>query len=884
MRLPLGSRLGDHEVTALLGVGGMGEVYCARDLKLHRTVALKVLPDRFTEDANRLTRFQREAEILASLNHPNIGAIYGLVEENGVRALVLEFIEGPTLAERIAAGPVPLRQALDIAAQIADALEAAHDRGVIHRDLKPANIKLRPDDTVKLLDFGIAKTLADGQEPAHPSTAVTHFPGASQPGAISGTVGYMSPEQAQGQLVDRRSDVWAFGCVLFEMLTGRPAFAAATLSDSVVQILNAEPDWAALPDATPPAIRRLLERCLAKERKGRLGHMEVARWELVDALAAPNVQGRADVDSERPRSAIGLILVVLAFVVSAFVLITADWGTTPARVTRSSITIAQMVYISSATADLAVTPDGSRIIYGAGTDGLYVRSLDKLEPDLLHQSVSVPLHPFVSPDGQWVGYFDTGRGGLFKVPIGGGTPVKLCEYQGLPRGASWGRDGIIFATDASSGLLRVREQGGEPERLTTAPSGFSHWWPEALPGGNQILFTLMPSVASEKPMIAVISLNTREQKTLFPGTSPRFATTGHLLFNVSTSVQAVEFDPDGLKTTSDPVVVVDNVVTKSLGAADFAVSNNGMIAYVPAAAGDSSQRTLMWVDLAGQEEPLAEPRPFFQLALSRDGTHVAALVLEPLNHDIWEYDLGVRPIQSRRVTFDRASDISPLWSLDGRRIVFASTRDGGHYNLFWRSADGTGEDERLTESPNTQNPIAWSKDGKTLVFWELSTKTGYDIYQMSPGGDRTPRVLLKTPANETLATISPDGRWLAYQSDESGVFEVYVRPYPNLESGRWQVSVAGGVEPVWRGDGRELFYRTNQSIKAVKIETTPVFQASTPEVMRQGMFFFGGPGRKYAVSPDGNRFLVMKPGGTLPTQVVIVQNWLEDPRARLAFN
>jgi len=869
------SRIGPYQITAKLGQGGMGEVWRAHDTRLKRDVALKILPQAFAADADRLVRFQREAQILASLSHPGIAAIYGVEEAGGTPVLVLELVEGPTLADQIAGGRIELEPALAIAKGIAEAVEAAHEAGVIHRDLKPSNVKVRTDGVVKVLDFGLAKTLDPiaGQPVEDPQTTIGD---ASRAGGFVGTPAYMSPEQLRGEVADRRADIWAFGCVLFEMLTGTRAFGGPTTSDRMAAVIMKDPDWQALPPDVPPAIRRLLIRCLKKNRKERLGHMDAVRLELEDALD-PTVESSepAGVRRERwwPRLGFAVLGIVLAASVAMIL-----WPKSPvAAVARSTITSAEPLYISSATPDLAVSADGRQLVYVAGTNQLYVRAIDQLESRLiLRGATGVPLNPILSPDGESAVFFDTSRGELMKISTRGGPAVALCRYQGLPRGATWAPDGVVFATSGPDvGLFRVPIQGGTAARLTTPDPGFEHWWPEIGPMGS-VFFSVVSKVATDNQQIAVLASGSRVPKVLIPGTFPRYLpSTQHLIYNIGGTLKRVGFDSERFAVIGEPAPVLDRALAKSVGVVDFSVSGNGTLVYVPASANDSTQRTLAWVDRRGQEEIVTPRRPFFQIDLSPDGSRAAALAIEPTNHDIWIYDLIGR--NSTRLTFDPASDTAPLWTLDGRRVVIASNRDGGHYNLFWKPADSPGPEERLTTSRLTQNPATWSPRGD-LVFIEQSLDTGFDLMELPLTGARTPRVLLRTPFNETLPAFSRDGHWLAYQSDETGQYEIFVRPFPNLQSGQWQVSEGGGMEPFWSPDGREIVYRAGQSLMAVKVEKAPRFVAGRPTTLFQGPYLFGGPGRKYVPNWEKDRFLMIK-AGALPTQIVMVLNWFRELQA-----
>ena len=706
-----GTRLGPYEVVEAIGAGGMGEVYRARDTTLGRDVAIKVLPEDFAADAERLARFRREAQVLASLNHPNIAAIYG-TEEN---ALILELVEGPTLAERIAAGPIPLEEAIAIARQIAEALEAAHEAGVIHRDLKPPNVKVQDDGTVKALDFGLAKAI-EGDAEGDSSESPTLTGAATRAGVIMGTAAYMSPEQAKGKRVDKRADVWAFGAVLYEMLTGRRPFAGDDVSETLACVLMKEPDWDALPADFSPTLRKYLRRCLEKDPKQRvrdIGDVRLAMDGVFEVDAPPSSEAPT-VGAERRFGwpAIGVTLFLGTLVGIAF------WSSRP----EAPGPLARFVVDPSpeppgqGDVDIAITPDGTRIAYLTTVNerGLVVRALDELEATPLGGLGSGLRGPFLSPDGNWVVYFD--GSGVQKVSILGGPPVTICEFPtGGSRGGSWGDDDtIIFATNATSGLWRIPAGGGEPEELTAPdPEQGDHVWPEILPGGEAVLFTIIGE-SVENAQIAVLSLDSGETKVLVPGGSnPRYAPTGHIVYGVGGTLRAVGFDLDELEVTSDPVPVVDGVSTKRSGAANFGISQNGSLAYVAGPQGRGPERTLVWVDREGREEALAaEPRIYRYPRVSPDGTRLA-LDVRDQEEDIWIWSFARETLT--RLTFDPDWDLRPVWTPDLLQVAFASERDGG-FSTFWKAADGTGTVELMIENANNPMPLAFSRTGRDWYF------------------------------------------------------------------------------------------------------------------------------------------------------------------------
>ena len=883
MPLQPGTTLGPYAVTAKIGEGGMGEVYRARDTKLDRDVALKVLPEAFTKDPDRLARFEREAKVLASLNHPNIAAIYGLEEADDIRALVLELVEGPTLADRIKRGPIPLDEALPIAKQIAEALEAAHEAGVIHRDLKPANIKVREDGTVKVLDFGLAKALDPNPE-GDPSQSPTLTAAATQMGVIMGTAAYMSPEQARGKPVDRRTDIWAFGAVVFEMLTGERAFVGDDVSLTLAKVLEREPSLESLPDKTPPKLRNVLQRCLEKEPRQRVQAIGDVRLAMAGALETAVSQPSAAVDArnlqvwQRPIPAAIVALVIAAIMGFAV------WGLMPAPTPRP---VARVLLTPPPSMPLditfggrvALTPDGTRVVYRGLLDGqphLFVRLLTELDATPLTGVGSNPFDPFISPDGAWVGFVEPG--GLQRVSILGGPPVPIVDALEV-RGASWGPDDtIIFGTNAGDrGLLRVSMRGGEPEVLTTpdAERGeLSHRRPEILPGGEAVLFTMNVGRAVDNS-VAVLSLESGEYEVLVSGGShPRYVPTGHIVYSVGGTLRAVGFDLDSLTVTTDPVSIVDNVLTGPDRVATFAVAQDGSLVYVRGSGGGRvGVVTLAWVDRDGREDSLAaEPDRYSSPRLSPNGTRLAMTVDDDAGgSDIYIYDIARNNFT--QFTFTDGGECCPVWTPDGKRVVFLSTRDASG-NLYLKNADGTGEVERLTKSDDNQMPHAWSADGDTLVLWNTN-----DLHTWSSDSAPTSTPLFETEFTENRPSISPDGRWIAYESDEDGAFNVYVQPFPDVGDGKWKVSTQGGINPVWSPDGDELFYVSGDAMMVVPVTSDPTFQHGNPEVVFEGRYDFGGFGRVFDLLPEGTRFLVKKPADAqtdAPLDLVLVQNWFEE--------
>ena len=895
MSLQPGTTLGPYQVTAKIGEGGMGEVWQARDTKLDRDVALKVLPEAFTSDPDRLARFEREAKVLASLNHPNIGSIYGLEESDGVKALVLELVEGPTLADRIKQGPIPIDEALPIAKQIAEALEAAHEQGVIHRDLKPANVKVKSDGTVKVLDFGLAKAFQpDASDPnMSMSPTISLTAAATQMGMVIGTAAYMAPEQASGKTVDKRADVWAFGVVLYEMLTGTRPFVGDDVSKTLAHVIATDPDWSTLPKGLPPVLGTFLRGCLEKNPKQRVQAIGDVRLAMEGAFETTVRAASDPVDApqlqvwQRPISA--TVAAIGLLVLGGL----AVWGLTPADprlIVRMPIPLGAEERLSNTGRHaVAISPDGSHIVYSAN-GGLSLRPVDQLQATPLagtsdSDGVGVPgaRNPFFSPDGLWIG-FHVGRQ-LKKISISGGAPVTLCEAD-QPFGASWGPDDTILFGQ-QDGIWQVPATSGAPERLIALEEGELAHGPHMLPGGEWVLFTFRPAgIGSwDDAQIVMQSLETEERVVLIlGGRDARYVETGHLVYALNSVLFAVPFDLGASEVTRGPVPLVEGIRVATggrTGAAHFSLARNGSLVYVP---GEEREGvSLVWVTRTGEETPTAAPaRPYRDIRVSPDGTRVASDVADA-NPDVWIWHLDQGPLT--RLTFHEAADRFPLWTPDSSRVVFSSGRDGG--GLFWKAADGTGEVEALLESPNRKRPWGWSADGRLL----FDDQAG-DIGVLTVEGDRTVEMLLETEFEETTPALSPDGRWLAYQSNESGEEQIYVQPFPNIDDGKWQVSTNGGVDPVWSPDGRQMFFfELPIRLMVAEVETDPTFNPGTPIVAFDGSAYEGGGGaRGYDIAPDGERFLMRRAIGTQTvgedafTGLIFVENWFEELKARVPVN
>jgi eukaryotic-like serine/threonine-protein kinase len=897
MPIPAGTRIGAYDVIESLGAGGMGEVYRARDPRLDRDVAVKILPETFAHDADRLARFEREAKTLAALNHPHIAAIYGVEEgpaEAGphVRALILELVDGATLADRIAQGPIPFDEALPIAHQIVDALETAHEAGVIHRDLKPANIKVRPDGTVKVLDFGLAKLASDPSGTSvlgalSLSPTITS-PAATGIGFILGTAAYMAPEQARGRAVDKRADIWAFGCVLFEMLTGRRPFDGEDVTETVGAVIHKEPTWSALPPDLPSHVRLVLQRCVEKNPKQRFRDMGDVRLALTGAFNPPAAAPATAVQKPPawrralPLVGAGLIGAIVAAVGAWAVVVNRDTpGPSPSRFVLQ-LPGTQQLPATSGTL-LTLSPDGRTLVYrGRGRDGVF-----RLFRRTLNQFDAVPVGdaeveeaPFFSPDGQWIG-FAIGTT-LKKVPLLGGPSQTIAQLPATARGAHWGADGAIVLGVRGAGVMRVAAAGGTPTVVVAPKDGAQYWYPQFVQGGRAILYTSTDN-APDAGNLQVAILATGERRTLLPGSAGHVLPTGHLVFVRGGSLWAVGFDEDRLQVVGTPVPVVEGVRVETGGAVQYAIANNGTLAYLP---GGNTSRTaqLSWIDRAGHEDPLgAPPRAYVYPRISPDGTRVA-IDIRDQDDDIWVWDLARRTLT--RLTFDSTPDTYPTWSRDGRRLIFASLREKV-FMPFWQLADGTGAVERLATSKSTLDQGSMSPDGKEMVLRGIGPDTGEDVVLLSLENHEV-RPLIRTRFTERNAEISPDGRWLAYQSNESGAPQVYVRPFPAVDGGRWQISPGGGTKPLWARSGRELIYvGPDGKLMSVAIQPGSAFTFGNATVVLDGNQYFiaNTIGRTFDISPDGRRFLFVTSGPQEATsQLNIVLDWFEELKQKAPLN
>ena len=898
----VGTTISHYKVLEKIGQGGMGEVYRAEDTNLSRDVAIKVLPEQFTQDPQRLARFEREARLLASLNHPNIAAIYGFEQADDVHFLVLELVPGETLAERLAKGPLPVEEALEICSQIAEGVEAAHEKGVIHRDLKPANVKVTPEGKVKILDFGLAKAF----EAETPVTDISQSPTLTEEmtraGVILGTAAYMSPEQAKGEAVDKRADIFAFGCVLYELLTGKRTFGGKTITETLGAIIHKEPEWEALPATTPWRIRDLLGRCLQKAVHDRLDGIANVRIEIRMALSEPpSLWPTGVVSAAQPSRwkvaipwSIALVIAISAGV--GFWILTRPL---PQPLKKFVITPSSSTALTNSTGnDVAISPDGRHVVYRvlgeSGSPLLQLRSLDDFVDRMIPGTEGAQL-PFFSPDGQSIAFAAAGK--LQKISLTGGTTLTLYEARGF-RGGSWDQeDTIVFAgrgNDAQRGLYRVSAAGGEAEQLVVVnveQGEVNYNSPQVLPGGAAVLFTIW--LGSGNFQIGLLSLETGELKIVIEGgREARYAPTGHLVYAtaVGGTLMAAPFDLARLEVTGDPVPILEGVRNTPYRAVDYAFSNDGTLVYVPGT-GDSPYipDTLVWVDRSGREgeaiveEPLEFPR---YPHLSPDGQRLT-LTTGPGNQgDIWVYDLGGRP--PFPLTFEGSNSNGP-WTPDGKRVAFASDRDG-LFNLFWMPADGsTLEPEPLLTSPTAQQPRAWTPDGLELIFLQTNPEQQNNLMALPIEGEREPRLVVETQYpyfsadHGAGAALSPDGRWLAYVSGVTGSPEIWVRPYPGPEV-PIRISPRGGREPVWGSEGQELFYLEGNKMMAVKVASEPGFTFEPPQVLFEGNYVQTNR-PSYDVGSDG-RFLMIKAAEQEegPGQINVVLNWFEELKRLVPTN
>lgn len=887
-----GKILGHYHIVKKIGAGGMGEVYRAHDTELKRDVAVKVLPASLATDAERLARFRREAEVLACLNHPHIAQIYGLADSRKTPALVMELVEGETLAERMTRGPLPVDEALAICRQIAAGLAAAHDRGVIHRDLKPANIKIAPGGEVKILDFGLAKAI--DSEPAPPigtgaptltSPAMTHA------GQILGTAAYMSPEQARGENVDRRADIWAFGVVLFELLSGKPCFSGQSVSDYVAAVLRDEPDWQALPSQVPPRVIGLLRRCLKKDPLKRLRDIGDALLDIEDAqtepLAAPHSPAASPSAPWRRWAPWGLSAIFALAAVTAIFMTRTKSPAQREDVIRASLALPVPLDLGERDA-LAISRDGRRLAFvggvGHGTQ-IFIQDLAGFDARPLPGTEGGNA-PFFSPDGEWLGFFTSNE--LKKISLRGGEPLVLRATPPVNRGASWGDDDrIIFAETMNGGLVRISAAGGTPEVLTELDVGageLAHLWPEVLPGAKTVIFTIKMGESFDTARIAAQSLDTGKRQILIEnGTFGRYASCGDLLFMRGDTLFAAPFDAKRGRIGSDPVPVIEGVrLDPRNGCGQFAVAEPGTLVYVK---GDARgiKRRLVSVDRSGSVRPLLdEPGAFSEPRLSPDGRQFV-IIIETSHQDLWLVDLARRNLA--RLTFALTEEFSPHWTPDGRRFIFGLGKAGGNPEISVIASDGSGSPQAILAGVKfARFPNSVSPDGRFLAYTEALTDVDSDIWVLALEGKGSPTPVVKTPFNEFGAEFSPDGRFLAYVSNESGRPEVYVRPFPGPGLKR-QVSVGGGTSPAWSKAGSEIFYRNGEDMMAAAVTLKPEFSSAAPRALFRGDY--EEPARpdwprNYEVMLDGE-FIMIKPDPEArPVQARAVFHWFEELKRQLS--
>ena len=901
MSIASGKRLGPYEILCAIGAGGMGEVYRAKDTRLDRIVAIKVLPAHLADDPERRERFEREARTIASLNHPHICVLHDIGCQDGIDFLVMEYLEGETLAQRLLKGPLPLDQVLQFAIEISDALDKAHRKGVTHRDLKPGNIMLTKSGT-KLLDFGLAKLK---QETAPANISLSKLPTAKDnltaQGTILGTLQYMAPEQVEGGEVDARTDIFAFGVVVYEMATGKKAFQGKSQASVIGAILkDYPPPMSSLQPMTPLALDRVVGRCLAKEQGERCQSAkdltDELKW-IAESGSQVTLAPTASAKGIRTLGRRALLLTLLSALLSGgLVTGLAIWNLKPSPpprpVSRTVITLPAGQHLAGLEDGPAVafSPDGTHLAYIArqgGTQQVYLRTMDSMDARPIPGSEGA-TEPFFSPDGQWVGFFAVGK--LKKASVGGGAVLTLNDAA-VPGGASWSSQGMIaFSPTAVGALQQVSGAGGVPQPLTRLEKGeYSHGWPEFLPGGKAVLFAAAPaSINWTNAQVAVQSVGTGERRNLIQGTHPHYAPSGHLVYAQGENLMAVPFDPQRLTATGAAVPVVEGVLQSTFsGAAQYSISATGSLVYVPGVV-QATQRSLVWVNRNGAEQPVAAPAHSYRTPrLSPDGRRVAVGITEQ-ETQVWLYDLSRETLT--RLTFEGNTNNNPSWTPDGKRIAFTSNKEGPR-SLFWQLADGSGGLERLTASEYLHVPTSWSPDGQLLAFNEINPTTGYDIWVLrlgdpsaSSGQIRKAQPFLRTPFNEGAARFSPDGRWLAYISNESGRYEIYVQPYPG-PGGKWQISTEGGTEPVWNPNGRELFYRSGEKMMEVEVTTQPSFSVGKPGVLFEGPYEpTPGTTPNYDVSPDGQRFLMVKgreQAEAAPTQINVVLNWFEELKQKV---
>jgi eukaryotic-like serine/threonine-protein kinase len=885
-----GSHFAHYEIIGPIGRGAMGEVFSARDTRLNREVAVKVLPKDFASDPDRLARFRREAKVLAALNHTNIAAIHGLEEEQDTILLAMELAPGETLEDRISRGPMPIDEALTVAVQIAAGLEEAHSKGIVHRDLKPANVKLSADGQIKILDFGLARAYEGEENPAtEPGSTPTLTAAMTQAGVILGTAAYMSPEQARGQEVDARSDIWAFGVLLWELLAGRRLFAGETASDTLAMVLRSDPDWSALPPEIPPSLRRLLQRCLQRDKRQRMHHMADARivmeeilqdgtsaYEAVDSSIMPMRGGGAGKTRTGWVAAAVLTLVVL---VLGWQVIN-DEPAAAAKPIRFDLSLPSDQWIQGNRLLLAVSPSGDEFVISLKTPSgtqLFLRTMD--DPAL----VPVPgtedaSAPFFSPDGSWLGF--TSNRKMRKVSLAGGSPIELCETNW--GGGSWSADDrIVFTSSYADGLFVVPASGGSPQQITTTDPDhheLGHWWPQWLPGNEWVIYTGYSTPIENARVMAFCPQSGEYRVLVEGGTFGRWAPTGHLLFVREGKLMAAPFDARKIVVTGSAEPVLDDIYLEtSDGFSPLGFGANGTLVYAPDSVINAPNR-LAWCDRQEELTALDLPeRHYSKPRLSPDGRHIAVSIADNHNTDIWIHDLERGT--SSRFTYSPSSDLNPIWTPDGRTVIYNGEEP--QYTIYQRPADGSGDTQLLLKKPVDTLPTSVSPDGKWLVYTESAVETNGDIWLLSLDEEGETQLFLQTDFQEGQGVISPDGRWLAYGSNESGQSEIYAMPFPDGGS-RVQISIAGGSDPVWSPKGDELYFQQQSEMMVGKIDR----ERSTANdlVVDRPQPLFGQSGALVwpsetilSPTPDAQRFLITHtPDKSQPRTLRVVVNWFAE--------
>jgi len=890
-----GDRIGLYEIVAPLGAGGMGQVYRARDTRLNRVVAVKALHESFAKDPERVARFAREAQLLASLNHPNIAAIYGVEEAQGATLLVLEFVDGHTLTDVLKAGALPRREALSCARQIAEALGAAHERGIIHRDFKPGNVMVTPEGQVKVLDFGLGKALelesASGGSSAPPPNSPTMTTAPTQAGLILGTAGYMSPEQAKGRATDRRSDVWAFGCVLYEMLTGAKAFEGEDIAETLAAIVRGEPDWTRLPADLPPSVRMLLERCLIKDRAERVADMSVARFLLSDAGTSLSGAAAATAAPSATRKRVGPIVLATAAAMALVTFGLTRWLMAPsvpagARNAHVSVALPEGYELGSAhVRPLAISRDGARLAFVGQQDGknrIFVRALTESEAKPLAGTEGGD-GPFFSPDGQWIGFFSGSK--LRKITVSGAALQALADAPNH-RGGDWGDDGFLyFAPTNTRGIWRVPEGGGAATEVThvdTAGGEISHRWPQRVAGTNTLLFSVWTGPGEDEHHVATQTLGTSEHRLIVRGgdAAQYVANPGLLLYTHRGQLLTVPWNPPAPDLGKAVPVAAHEQVNDAIGnegCGNYSVSDGGTLAYLGGGRAYDAMR-LVWVDPAGAITPVPLPeRTYENVAISPDGNR-AVLQIREGTIRLWIYDFGrgtLTPLGT-----GSGSSQAPLWTADGTRVIYRGTRQGTR-NLYWIAVDGSGNEERLATKPGViQTPTSISSDGRFVLFSEAGPEEpeGAGIWVLPLDGERTPHRLFPMPAAGNNGHVSPDGKWVAYQARVSSRDEVFVAPYSGFGERRL-VSTDGGTEPLWSRDGRELFFQNGTRLMGVTVTPGAAFSASAPRLVHEGRFFEAINGNtSFSVARDGARFLRIQPldPEAAITRIELVLDWFSE--------